>query len=62
MKPADTSLGWVALQRYRLRAKDRYESDVLEIDPSAVVSCGDPKEGAYVQAWVWVPAEGEEAL
>ena len=29
----------------------------LEIDPGAPVSCADPVEGAYVQAWVWVSRE-----
>lgn len=43
----------------RQRAKDLHaqEGDV-EIDDNAVVSRGND-DGAYVQAWVWVPDESE---
>jgi hypothetical protein len=29
----------------------------VEIDALAEVSCSDPEQGAYVQAWVWVRAD-----
>lgn len=40
---------------FRIRAKELYhEVGEIEVDDNARVSFGD-KEGAYVQAWVWVP-------
>jgi hypothetical protein len=34
------------------------EIEVADPDESlAVVSCADPEQGAYVQAWVWVRAD-----
>ena len=46
--------------KYRARAKDllRGATTTIEIYSNAPVSVDD--EGAYVQAWVWVPAENEE--
>ena len=42
---------------YRTAARRLYQSDgALEIDDESVVSRGD-EAGAYVQAWVWVPAD-----
>jgi hypothetical protein len=52
---------WVdGLQPYRDAAKKLFHSEgELEIDAGAPVSKADPEdggdEGAYVQAWVWVP-------
>lgn len=43
-------------------AKERFESEgELEIDDTAAVSIPDDpmEDGAYVQAWVWVPKEKE---
>jgi hypothetical protein len=45
---------------YRTAARRLYNKDgECEVDPGAVVSMQDPgeAEGAYVQAWVWVPLE-----
>lgn len=39
------------------RARDLYTTDGLEIDSCAEVSHSD--EGAWVQAWVFVPYEAE---
>jgi hypothetical protein len=36
-----------------------YRDGELEIDSNAVVSRGDD-DGAYVQAWVWVPKDEDE--
>ena len=47
--------------RYRKRARELYakgSDDNVEIDDDAKVSVSD--SGAFVQAWVWVPAETEE--
>ena len=46
--------------KYRARAKDllRGATTTIEIYSNAPVSVDD--EGAYVQAWVWVPLENEE--
>lgn len=45
---------------YRARAKELHEEEgTLEIDSNAVVSMGDDP-GAYVAAWVWVPAPDAE--
>jgi hypothetical protein len=44
-----------ALQPYRDAAKELFHREgELEIDPGAPVSKGGD-DGAYVQAWVWVP-------
>ena len=41
---------------FRQRAKQLYhEEGEVEIDDNARVSVGG-KEGAYVEAWVWVPS------
>ena len=40
---------------FRIKAAGEYECEV-EIDNNALISCVDPEEGAYVQAWVWVGA------
>jgi hypothetical protein len=46
---------------FRLRARDLYhEEGEIEIDDQATVSVADPTEGAYVQAWVWVPTLGNK--
>jgi hypothetical protein len=43
-------------QWFRSRAKQMYHKEgEIEIDEGAPVSQGDD-EGAYVQAWVWVPS------
>jgi len=45
---------------FRSRAKELYQEEgEIEIDDNARVSAGS-KEGAYVQAWVWVPANKEK--
>lgn len=42
--------------RFRAAAKRLHEREgELEIDDEATVSHGDDAQGAYVQAWVWVP-------
>jgi hypothetical protein len=44
-------------QWFRARARNLYHIEgEIEIDENARVSLGGP-EGAYVQAWVWVPSE-----
>jgi len=44
---------------YRERAKELYCADgEIEVDSDACVSRGDDR-GAYVEAWVWVPDDGE---
>jgi hypothetical protein len=46
-------------QWFRARAKELYHEDgEIEVDDKAPVSTGD-EDGAYVQAWVWVPLEEE---
>jgi hypothetical protein len=45
---------------YRAAARRLYNKDgECEVDTDAPVSMQDPAEaeGAYVQAWVWVPAD-----
>lgn len=43
-------------QWFRSRAKELYhEEGEIEIDETAQVSISS-EEGAYVQAWVWVPS------
>ena len=45
---------------FRSRARKLYHQDgQIEIDSDARVSMGDDN-GAYVQAWVWVPLNEEE--
>jgi hypothetical protein len=42
---------------FRNQAKEMHHKEVdLEIDDDAPVSSWDPRNGAYVQAWVWVSA------
>jgi hypothetical protein len=44
---------------FRSRARELYHEDgEIEVDSNALVSAGDD-DGAYVQAWVWVPLEEE---
>lgn len=43
---------------YRYAARSLFHDEGrIEVDDSAKVSMGDPAEGAYVQAWVWVPLD-----
>ena len=50
-------------QREREPGLDAYRSGVrvtvdgIDTDENAIVSCGDPEEGAYVMAWIWVSNE-----
>lgn len=45
---------------FRRRAKEIYhEEGEIEVDATAQVSAGSD-EGAYVEAWVWVPAPSAE--
>jgi len=47
------------LEWYRTRAKELYHQEgEIEVDPDARVSIGG-SDGAYVQAWVWVPRSEE---
>lgn len=42
-------------------ARERYETDDIEIDDNAKAARGDDP-GTWVQAWVWVPdVEGDDA-
>ncbi len=42
---------------FRSQAKALYHEDgAIEVDANALVSVGK-EQGAYVQAWVWVPTE-----
>jgi hypothetical protein len=44
---------------YRKRAKEIYCVDSeIEVDSNARISRGDDP-GAYVEAWVWVPDDGD---
>jgi hypothetical protein len=44
---------------FRIRAKELYHQDgQIEVDGNARISRGDD-EGAYVEAWVWVPLKEE---
>lgn len=46
---------------FRNRAKELYHEDgQIEVDGNAPVSIGDD-DGAYVEAWVWVPAKEEQS-
>jgi hypothetical protein len=46
---------------FRNRARALYgEEGQIEVDEDAKVSVGDD-EGAYVQAWVWVPVQAERS-
>ena len=45
----------------RTRANELYHRDgIIEVDGNARISRGDD-EGAYVEAWVWVPFKEEES-
>ena len=44
---------------YRERAKELYSKDgEIEVDSNARISRGDV-HGSYVEAWLWVPDDGE---
>lgn len=44
----------------RARARELYcEEGEIEVDGNARISHGDD-DGAYVEAWVWVPFEEEQ--
>lgn len=44
---------------FRDQARERMSDGEIDVDENAVVSRGnDP--GAYVQAWVWVPAPSDQ--
>ncbi|HEY5177871.1 MAG TPA: hypothetical protein VII95_20140 [Terriglobales bacterium] len=44
---------------FRTQAKELYHQEgEIEVDNNARVSFGDDN-GAYVQAWVWVPSKEE---
>lgn len=46
---------------YRAKAREKYGREgEIEIDDNAVISRGDDK-GAYVQAWVWVYEDADDA-
>ena len=52
---------WHEEDRYRSAAEEFFHKDgECEIDEGAKVSRG-ADEGAYVQAWIWVPASALEA-
>ena len=60
MKPQKANDGLLQLvaDRFRDAARERWEGEgSIEFDYVAPISCGDPKRGAYVQAWIWVAAE-----
>ena len=45
---------------FRAHAKERYQREgEIEVDDNARVSFGDDN-GAYVQAWVWVPTNEQQ--
>lgn len=39
-------------------AQDKAREGEIEVDDTAMTSRGDDEEGCYVQAWMWVPADG----
>jgi len=41
--------------KYRYVALEHHRSGELEIDDDAEVSFGADGQGAYVQAWLWIP-------
>jgi len=46
----------------RTRARELYQEDgQIEVDDRAEVSIGDDGNGAYVQAWIWVPSSDDES-
>jgi hypothetical protein len=46
---------------FRDRAAELYNKDgQIEVDGNARISYGDD-DGAYVEAWVWVPLKEEES-
>ena len=45
---------------YRARAKELYcVEGEIEVDSNARISRGDD-HGAYVEAWLWVPDDGDQ--
>jgi hypothetical protein len=54
---ADCGLPPYLAEGYRQAAKDMYyDEGMIEVDASAPISAiAEGREGAYVQAWVWVP-------
>jgi len=46
--------------KYRYAALLHQRSGQLEIDDDAEVSLGPDGQGAYVQAWLWIPKSGIE--
>ena len=51
-------LGVKLLAKFREQAAKKFHDEgTIEIDDEPTVSCADPEEGAYVQAWVWVPRD-----
>lgn len=52
------SAGTPLQKRFVARAKQLEREGALEVDEdAAVVSCGDPKAGAYVMCWIWIERE-----
>jgi hypothetical protein len=41
--------------KYRYAALEHHRSGELEIDDDAEVSLGADGQGAFVQAWLWIP-------
>lgn len=37
-------------------AREGHQTNDVQIDDNAVVSCGEPPDGDWVSAWVWVDA------
>ena len=57
----DSGLTRADADKFRELAGAQCREGQLEVDDDAPISCGDPAEGSYVQAWIWVPTpEGEE--
>ena len=52
----DSGLTNAEADRFRSAAERLYSDDDCGFDADAPISVGDPSQGAYVQAWVWVPA------
>ena len=48
-----------SITAYREKARDMYEDEgTIEFDPEPDVSLAS--DGAYVQAWIWIPRESLE--